>query len=120
MKGLRAYGSESFFDITTELRNGNSERDHWTEKAPEAYNQTIEEHSTERKVYYMKKLAKDKNNAFFTGVCAGVARYFDLDPTVVRVGWAIGTVVLGGTGIIAYLAAMFLMPEDGENDIIDM
>ena len=47
------------------------------------------------------------------GVCGGLAEYFGLDDTVVRVGWAILSVVPGAIvfGLIAYLIAWFIMPE---------
>lgn len=43
------------------------------------------------------------------GVCGGIAEYFDLDPTLVRVVWVLFT-FLGGTGILLYIAAMIVMP----------
>jgi len=58
-----------------------------------------------------KKLLKSKNNVLIDGVCAGVAKYFDLDPTVVRVGWVIFC-CLGGSGIIAYFLCMIIMPRE--------
>lgn len=48
------------------------------------------------------------------GVAAGVARYFDVDPTVVRV--AFGVTGLFGVGIVAYVALWILLPEDGSLD----
>ena len=48
------------------------------------------------------------------GVCAGVAGYFGLDVTVVRVIWAIVSVITGGAGILAYLVAWGLIPDDGQ------
>ena len=46
------------------------------------------------------------------GVCGGLASYFNLDATVVRVAWAVLTVVPGGVvlGVFAYLVAWFIMP----------
>ena len=65
----------------------------------------------------MKKLHKSRKNKMLCGVCAGVAEYFNLDPTVVRVIWAILS-VCGGLGIIAYVICACLMPEEPA-DIID-
>jgi phage shock protein C len=45
------------------------------------------------------------------GVCGGIAQYFDLDPTLVRIAWVILT-LLGGSGIILYIAAMIIMPKE--------
>lgn len=55
-----------------------------------------------------KKLVKGEKKLF--GVCSGVANYFDLDATIVRVGF-IFAVVLGGTGILAYIILAIVMPD---------
>jgi phage shock protein C len=55
-----------------------------------------------------KKLVKGEKKLF--GVCSGLANYFDLDPTLVRVGFVLA-VVLGGTGILAYIILAIVMPE---------
>lgn len=59
----------------------------------------------------MKKLYKDRKNAKLSGVCAGIAKYFDLDPTVIRILWVVIT-MFGGSGIIAYIVCAFIMPEE--------
>jgi phage shock protein C len=43
------------------------------------------------------------------GVCGGVAEYFELDPSLVRIAWVLLT-LLGGSGIILYIVAMILIP----------
>jgi phage shock protein C len=45
------------------------------------------------------------------GVCGGVARYFDLDPTLVRAIWLL-CVLLGGTGLLVYVVLWIVMPLD--------
>ncbi|MBQ0000463.1 MAG: PspC domain-containing protein [Clostridiales bacterium] len=45
------------------------------------------------------------------GVCGGIADYFGIDPTVVRLGWAILT-CFGGAGVWAYIAAAIIIPEE--------
>ena len=47
------------------------------------------------------------------GVCAGVARYFDVDATLVRALWLL-CVLLGGSGLIAYVVLWIVMPLDPE------
>lgn len=44
------------------------------------------------------------------GVCSGIAEYFGWDPTVVRLAWII-FLLAGGSGILAYIIAMIVMPE---------
>ena len=57
----------------------------------------------------MKKLYKSNNRMIF-GVCAGVAEYFGIDPTIVRLIWA--ALALSGTGILLYIVAAIVMPEN--------
>ena len=47
-------------------------------------------------------------------MCAGVADYFGVDPTLVRVMLAVVSVLTAGVGLMAYLAAWILIPEEGE------
>ncbi len=56
----------------------------------------------------MKKLTKSTNKVI-AGVCAGLGEYMDIDPTVVRVIWAL-LVVFGGAGILLYLILALIMP----------
>lgn len=57
----------------------------------------------------MKKLYKS-NNRMICGVCAGIAEYLGIDPTVVRLFWA--ALGLTGTGILLYIIAALVMPEN--------
>ena len=57
----------------------------------------------------MKKLYKS-NNRMICGVCAGLAEYLGIDPTVVRLIWAARG--LTGTGILLYILAALVMPEN--------
>lgn len=44
------------------------------------------------------------------GVCGGIAEYFDVDPTLIRLAWVI-FIMCGGSGILAYFIAAIIMPE---------
>ncbi len=57
-----------------------------------------------------RKLYKS-NNKMIDGVCAGIAEYFNIDPTLVRLGW-VAFSVMGGSGIIAYIIAAIIMPRN--------
>ena len=57
----------------------------------------------------MKKLYKS-NNRMICGGCAGLAEYLGIDPTVVRLIWA--ALGLTGTGILLYIIAALVMPEN--------
>lgn len=56
-----------------------------------------------------KRLYRVEEGKMICGVCAGVAEYFKLDPTVVRLAWAIFC-CMGGSGILAYIIAAIIMP----------
>ncbi len=58
-----------------------------------------------------KKLTKSRSDAMLDGVCSGIAHYFNIDPTVIRLGWVIFS-LLGGSGIIAYIIAAIIIPGD--------
>ena len=60
-----------------------------------------------------KRLYKSNNNKMLDGVCGGIAEYFDLDPTLVRVGWIVFC-ALGGSGILAYIIAAIIIPRKPE------
>jgi phage shock protein PspC (stress-responsive transcriptional regulator) len=57
-----------------------------------------------------KKLRRS-NNRKFCGVCGGLAEYFDLDPTVVRVFWSLLTIFTVFSGAVAYGILALAMPE---------
>ena len=65
-----------------------------------------------------KKLYRSKSNRMLVGVCGGVAEYFNIDPTVVRVAWAIAS-LFAFAGVIAYIVCAFVIPEKPDNKIID-
>ena len=62
-------------------------------------------------VYNMenKKLYRSEENKLFLGVCGGLGEYLDVDPTVIRLLWAI-FVLAGGSGILVYIIAAIIMP----------
>ena len=57
----------------------------------------------------MKKLTKSYDKKLF-GVCGGIADYFNIDPTFVRLIWLVFVLCLG-TGVWAYIIAAIIMPE---------
>ena len=63
-----------------------------------------------------KKLYKSASNKKLDGVCAGIAKYFDIDPTLIRLIWAIASLFLGGiTGLVAYFICALVLPRDPED-----
>lgn len=60
-----------------------------------------------------RPFARSSADKKIAGVCAGVARYFDLDTSIVRAVWLL-CVLLGGTGFLAYIVLWIVMPLDPE------
>ena len=58
-----------------------------------------------------KKLYKSNQNKMLDGVCGGIAEYFGIDPTVVRLIWALFS-LMGGCGILAYIIAAIIIPRN--------
>lgn len=58
-----------------------------------------------------KRLYKLNQGRMLDGVCGGIAKYFGLDPTLVRLAWALFT-ALGGSGIVAYIICAFVIPRE--------
>ena len=56
-----------------------------------------------------KKLYKANEKKMLDGVCAGVAEYFGIDPTLVRLLWVLST-FFWGTGVLLYVACMIIIP----------
>jgi phage shock protein C len=58
-----------------------------------------------------KRLVRPRADRKIAGVCAGFAEYFDVDVTLVRLVWLF-VVLVGGTGLLAYVIAWIVMPEE--------
>ena len=58
-----------------------------------------------------KRLYKSTRDKMICGVCGGIAEYFDLDPTLIRLTAAALTLFSIGTVIVAYIAAAIIIPE---------
>ena len=56
-----------------------------------------------------RRLYKSNEKKMIGGVCGGIAEYFGIDPTVVRLAWVLFC-ALGGSGILAYILAAIVMP----------
>ncbi len=61
-----------------------------------------------------RRLERNPDDKVIAGVASGVADFFGLDPTVVRVVWAL-TILLGGLGVIVYIILWIVVPE-GDSD----
>ncbi len=75
----------------------------------------MSEHTSEGPA--VKCLERSRSDRMLAGVCGGLARYFGIHPAFYRVGFVVLT-LLGGAGVLIYLAAALVMPNEGEDDSI--
>ena len=64
-----------------------------------------------------RRLERSRTDRKIAGVAGGLARYFDLDPIIFRIGFIILT-VLGGSGLLVYVAGWLILPEEGKDESI--
>ena len=62
-----------------------------------------------------KKLDRSRKNEMLGGVCGGIAEYFNLDPTLVRLAFVLFCALAGG-GLIAYIVALIIIPKAPDTD----
>jgi phage shock protein PspC (stress-responsive transcriptional regulator) len=65
----------------------------------------------------VKRLERSRSDRMLAGVCGGLASYFEIHPAFFRVGFVVLT-LLGGAGIVIYLAAALVMPDEGKEDSV--
>ena len=60
------------------------------------------------------RLERSTTNKVVAGVCGGIAEYLQVDPTLVRVFFVVGTIFTGGLGLLGYIVLIVLMPLPGQ------
>lgn len=60
-----------------------------------------------------KKLTRSRENRMLGGVCGGLGEYLGIDPTIIRLIWAVSA-VFWGAGIVLYILAWIIIPEEKE------
>ena len=63
------------------------------------------------------RLYKSNQTKIIDGVCAGIAEYFGIDPTLIRLGWVLFC-AMGGSGFLAYIIAAIIIPRRPEGEIL--
>ena len=58
-----------------------------------------------------KRMLRSRDQRMIAGICGGIAEYFNVDPTLVRLGWVLLTVAYFA-GIFAYAVCWFIIPEE--------
>src|SRR4029453_12569638 len=84
---------------------------HARPRDPGDMNETTVEHPA------AKRLERSRSDRMLAGVSGGLARYFDIHPAFYRVGFVVLTLI-GGAGVLIYLAAALVIPDEGEEDSI--
>ena len=59
-----------------------------------------------------KKLVRTLDNRMVCGVCGGIGKYFNVDPTLVRLIWVLASVIGAGSGLLVYIIAAIIIPEE--------
>ena len=60
-----------------------------------------------------KRLYRIEHGKMLAGVCGGIAEYFDVDPSLVRLAWVLFCAV-GGSGVLAYIVAAIIIPKKSD------
>ena len=60
-----------------------------------------------------KRLYRIEQGKMLAGVCGGIAEYFDVDPSLVRLAWVLFCAV-GGSGVLAYSVAAIIIPKKSD------
>ena len=60
-----------------------------------------------------KKLYKSQGDRKLCGVCGGLGEFFGIDASLIRLAWIVFS-LLGGSGVLAYIIAAIVMPQDPE------
>ncbi len=58
-----------------------------------------------------KRLYRSASDKMLAGVCSGIARYFGVDPTLIRLAWVLFC-CLGGSGLLAYIICAIVIPQE--------
>ena len=64
-----------------------------------------------------KKLYRSRKDEKIAGVCGGIAKYFNIDSSIIRLIWALA-ILCAGTGLLAYIVCAFIIPEEPEDDFV--
>ncbi len=59
----------------------------------------------------VRRLYRSRMSKMVGGVCGGLSEYFQIDPSIMRIGWVVFT-MLGGAGLLAYIICWIVIPEE--------
>lgn len=58
------------------------------------------------------RLLRSKKDRILAGICGGMAKYFNIDVSLVRIGWVLLALITSGLGVLAYIVLIFVIPEE--------
>jgi phage shock protein PspC (stress-responsive transcriptional regulator) len=67
----------------------------------------------------VKRLTRSKDDRWLGGVCGGLAQYFNIDSTIVRVLFVLLALIIGG-GLLIYLILWIIIPPESDDDAVEM
>ena len=59
-----------------------------------------------------KKIYRSRSDKMLAGICGGLGKYFDIDSSIIRIGWVLATFFSVGIGILVYIILIFIFPEE--------
>jgi len=62
----------------------------------------------------MKRLYRSQDDRILAGILGGLGKYFNIDPTIIRLGFVAGLLVSAGSLIFVYIIAIFIIPNEWE------
>jgi phage shock protein PspC (stress-responsive transcriptional regulator) len=71
-------------------------------------------HPTAEQTRPVRRLTRTRDGRWFGGVCSGLGRYFDVNPAIYRLAF-VALALAGGTGLLLYLAAWLVIPDEGRD-----
>ncbi|HET8559927.1 MAG TPA: PspC domain-containing protein [Marmoricola sp.] len=92
----------------TDMRPDDGRPDTGTQEGPRVSHEEMRD---------LARLRRSRTDRYFGGVAGGLARHFDIDPTVVRVIFVV-TTFFGGAGLLAYAALWLVVPEEGSDQAV--
>jgi len=79
------------------------------------YNRMKEEKDEDVESAPAKKLYRSRTQKMVAGVCGGLSEYFEMDVSIIRIIWVIGTIISMGLGVVVYIVMLILFQEEPED-----
>jgi phage shock protein C len=64
------------------------------------------------------RIYRSSSERMLAGVAGGLANYFDVDPTIIRLGWAVATLATGPVALLLYVICALVIPREPETSLV--